>query len=953
MKQSSFTRCAAVVGVLLSDSLVSAVRLAPRSYNNGTVYANTTSFLTTTSSRSTTISTTDSTSTGSSSSSLSSTLQSSTSSNTTTLDLSTSQPSTYSDPATSEASTLQSSRTGYVTITESSTTVSSSTSEITASEPTATDVYLPSNTSFPISSTTATDVYLPSNSTSPVSSTTATDIYSPGNSTSLVSSTITSAYDLNGTSTFSSTTTNLYISNTTSSTPSTTASIYTSNTTSSIPTTTLYSNSLNDTVPVGSPSSFFNVGNTTTQGPTGTVGTITYQPSRSSSLFYSAGNSTGIYGPSVTGTGFSNHTTSAWWPNATDADQCWDQWTTYWDGIESGTTNVTQVSYVTAGLTSWTSTYTYIIPAINATTLTNTASGTQTVTEMNGDFTKTIYTTAWISTVTSTVSARPGTTEPSTWTVTTVAYSASTSVWTPYTGPSPSCVLPNSFSKCEDEWEDWAASAAVTPPPIPAKCDYTAFPPMPPYPDCATSYWIESRSWDSYYGSVYRAKPDCTQAIITGAQCDALRDEYVEGNVFLVPSSIAYPGLQLSNGYWKFPYQTAWTWPGDAQFAPGCTLGCGRCAVTGGTIELLYFPPGLSHPATGGPLIVTTLGTEFTSPSYYISFHSVYASDACKGVGPTITSTIVALPTDVPLSSLWASPVVCIPNNINGKGSVYITATASFNVSDLLQSSVPYSIYSSQPSCASWSGYQPDGLCGFNKTCPTTDPYRPIVVVPNSVLAAINPAWADCSADLRGLYDPPIALTPTDVAAGPTVTGGVTTTTDDPTPGPTPGPTGGVTTTPRITTALPVVTTTTVAPANPSPGDSGDGGDGDDGNNGGGGDGGDDGGNDGSDDGSDGENDGSDDGGSNGGSGGGDSGSGGDSGGDNSGSGGDNSGSGGGDSGSGGDSGGDNSGSGGDNSGSGGDDSGSGGDSGGDNSGSGGGDSGSGGDSGGDNSGSG
>lgn len=52
-------------------------------------------------------------------------------------------------------------------------------------------------------------------------------------------------------------------------------------------------------------------------------------------------------------------------------------------------------------------------------------------------------------------------------------------------------------------------------------------------------------------------------------------------------------------------------------------------AEQGGTVQLYYFPPGLAHPATG-PVMATTLGTTFTSPTYYISMASAYASDACS-----------------------------------------------------------------------------------------------------------------------------------------------------------------------------------------------------------------------------------------------------------------------------------------------------------------------------------
>ena len=123
---------------------------------------------------------------------------------------------------------------------------------------------------------------------------------------------------------------------------------------------------------------------------------------------------------------------------------------------------------------------------------------------------------------------------------------------------------------------------------------------------------------------------------------------YVLGNNNnLWPLELTEIPAVVSAGYFSLvpPWYTGYTWPTSQPFAPGCTLGCGRCAVTGGTIQLLYFPPGLSHSATA-PVVATTLGTTLTSGTYYIFFESLYASDACRGVGSTLTSTIIAVPTD-------------------------------------------------------------------------------------------------------------------------------------------------------------------------------------------------------------------------------------------------------------------------------------------------------------------
>jgi photosystem II stability/assembly factor-like uncharacterized protein len=307
-------------------------------------------------------------------------------------------------------------------------------------------------------------------------------------------------------------------------------------------------------------------------------------------------------------------------------------------------------------------------------------------------------------------------------------------------------------------------------------------------PPCFASDQMSWITWSSYVNEV--TSPVCSQASITGELCTSLKDAYVVGHNYNLKPHLPGPAYFSSGSYSNAaPWFTGWTWPATQAFAPGCTLDCGRCAVTGGTIELLYFPPGLSHPATG-PVVATTLGTVLTSPTYYISFASLYASDACTGVGHTLTSMIVAIPTSEPLSSLFATTAPCDAHRANNPwlGQVGI-GTASFNVSDLLYDSVPYSIYTSQPYCA--SQMVESGSCKAD-SCPTTLPYRPLLVLSSQLLNTLDPAWATCSLDLRGLYDPPKALQPATAIVVPTQPGPPATTSATPANGPptaTPDPT--------------------------------------------------------------------------------------------------------------------------------------------------------------------
>ncbi|EMC97694.1 hypothetical protein BAUCODRAFT_462885 [Baudoinia panamericana UAMH 10762] len=266
----------------------------------------------------------------------------------------------------------------------------------------------------------------------------------------------------------------------------------------------------------------------------------------------------------------------------------------------------------------------------------------------------------------------------------------------------------------------------------------------------------------SWHAEVNIRTPLCTQAAITGSACTSLMDAYVSGqNMNLWPNryataynvnNVKFPQGYLNNEY-AYPIFPAnqsigptWGWPSWASFAPSCTLGCGRCAVTGGAIQLMYFSPGLTA-APGRRVTATAFNTTFTSPTYYLSFASIHAADACGPIGPTITSTIIPFPTQYTLSSIWGIPTACTYTNVLGASSNVLTATASFNVTDILTTPVAYSILTSQVTCAS------EMFANFcnQSACASDEPYRPTVVVPNEFLQSLDVLWAPCSADIKGI----------------------------------------------------------------------------------------------------------------------------------------------------------------------------------------------------------
>lgn len=217
--------------------------------------------------------------------------------------------------------------------------------------------------------------------------------------------------------------------------------------------------------------------------------------------------------------------------------------------------------------------------------------------------------------------------------------------------------------------------------------------------------------------------------------------------------------------------QTSYYWPTSYSLAPGCSLGCADCRITGGSVKLFYWPPATSTAHGGsnatstsnhtGLVTATGFNTTFTSPTVYISFDSLYASDSCSGIGKTYYNEIVAITDIAHFSSMYGY------QRYN-----HDPIPASFNFTDLVVKPVPDSIYESQPRCA--SSYfdlqltqDENGYFPANWTCPRTLPYEPLLSVPMEV-RVLDPAWASCGGAVEGVYDPPTALQPAATVAMPT-----------------------------------------------------------------------------------------------------------------------------------------------------------------------------------------
>lgn len=252
--------------------------------------------------------------------------------------------------------------------------------------------------------------------------------------------------------------------------------------------------------------------------------------------------------------------------NATRNGSCWAQWTAFWSSSASS-------SKVLATWTQSPDTYTYYAYLDSS----STALATTTITVSDGNFAVKTYVTTVTNTLYNDGLGSATTTETfrgslTTGTITRPAYGNL---------HTPSCALPSFVPQCQSSWEFWASRQYLEGPPAPTGCTGT----HPLARSCSSvlsSYTAAELAWDGYYRA---SGPPCTQASVGGGVCEALRghyleiaEEYYEGGV--VGDTTTYISANGSVGTTVF-------WPTHTSFAPGCTLGCGGCQVSGRRVQLL------------------------------------------------------------------------------------------------------------------------------------------------------------------------------------------------------------------------------------------------------------------------------------------------------------------------------------------------------------------------------
>jgi hypothetical protein len=253
---------------------------------------------------------------------------------------------------------------------------------------------------------------------------------------------------------------------------------------------------------------------------------------------------------------------------------CWNQWNQYWSAEDSATQRYDTLPYTTTFATTETNWWESSSTLLSAyTTIIYAGLHPITTYSTHGSFTSVI------------IFGTPTTT----WTTTQRASYLSAKPMISLMKPS--CTLSDIEPRCQSDWDRWAEN-----------------------PDP-------------------RFIPRCTQAKLKDSFCSSTRDHYIHW----LEQSFGPQGepMTLTTFNPAGPIQgPAWN-ASMTLGGPGCTLGCGYCAIQGETVELIYWPPAASQPngtdksVVSGPSVFITMGTTFTSPT-------VSASLSCTAISLTI-----------------------------------------------------------------------------------------------------------------------------------------------------------------------------------------------------------------------------------------------------------------------------------------------------------------------------
>ncbi|KAI5369339.1 hypothetical protein Slin15195_G002150 [Septoria linicola] len=219
---------------------------------------------------------------------------------------------------------------------------------------------------------------------------------------------------------------------------------------------------------------------------------------------------------------------------------------------------------------------------------------------------------------------------------------------------------------------------------------------------------------------------------------------------------------------------------GQGGAKPPC---CSTCLMSAGTIEFFWWPDLASSTSTalqegytavnGESATITAVGKNgfvFTSPSVYMAFSSLYATNLCGTVGEAWENTTIGFhPSEISTVNTFITTSESY-TTFTYSGSV---ETALANILGTRLPPSPINCADLAQNCSSISGYVyfPDDPQNNVNGALSRDPCHPVLAIPTALIE-MQKAWKDanCQAyDGYGAYDPPIALTPAAYAAQPTL----------------------------------------------------------------------------------------------------------------------------------------------------------------------------------------
>lgn len=252
--------------------------------------------------------------------------------------------------------------------------------------------------------------------------------------------------------------------------------------------------------------------------------------------------------------------------NITNVTNCWQSWVSYWSASDrnTGRAAMTGQDPVTKTVTYANNDYTYIVRS-SFVSWYSTYTVTTTSTLSSEGFALSV--TTWTGAVTSSEVAWHAFTDTSILsayyvTETRIASYNKDEIWIKLPStilPTPACTLPDIMPECSSEWSSYI--------------------------------YVNTHSTNGYF----QETPDCRQAMITGDGCTSMRSIYMAANR---PYELYVPYQQFESDFNPMTRNIGWLridntsyFPASTTLAPGCTLGCQTCSITGDSVQLFYWPP--------------------------------------------------------------------------------------------------------------------------------------------------------------------------------------------------------------------------------------------------------------------------------------------------------------------------------------------------------------------------